>query len=126
MGSTLTDLINGAPWREAVTYRHTWLHEYVLTEEDNQRELLQEIIALLRAGEGVAVRYFNITPTYLFFGECKYWFMVSVEELDPNAQADYVLNRAHLFHERRDLMVQSGDTAKPEDYPAAPFFRAQV
>ena len=80
----------------------------------------------MRAGEGVAGHFCNITPTYLFFGECKYWFMVPVEELDPNAQGDYVQNRARLFHDRRDFLVQSGDTAKPEDYPAAPFFRAQV
>ncbi len=26
----LTDLIAAAPWREAVTYRETWPHEYVL------------------------------------------------------------------------------------------------
>ena len=42
----------------------------------------------MRAGEGVAGHFCNITPTYLFFGECKYWFMVPVEEFDPNAQTD--------------------------------------
>ena len=26
----LTELIAAAPWREAVTYRETWPHEYVL------------------------------------------------------------------------------------------------
>ena len=29
---TLTELITSAPWREAVTYRDTWPHEYVLAE----------------------------------------------------------------------------------------------
>ena len=36
----LTELIDSAPWREAVTYRDTWPHEYVLTDKDNQRQLL--------------------------------------------------------------------------------------
>ena len=38
--ATLAELIASAPWREAVTYRETWPHEYVLTEKDNQKELL--------------------------------------------------------------------------------------
>ena len=29
---TLTELIARAPWREAVTYRDTWPHEYVLSD----------------------------------------------------------------------------------------------
>ena len=43
MKPTLTDLIDRAPWRETITYRDTWPHEYVLTEKDNQRELLDAI-----------------------------------------------------------------------------------
>ena len=35
MAYTLTELIERAPWREAVTYRDTWPHEYVLAEKDN-------------------------------------------------------------------------------------------
>ncbi len=27
----LTELIASAPWREAVTYRETWPHEYVMS-----------------------------------------------------------------------------------------------
>ena len=27
----ITELVAQAPWREAVTYRETWPHEYVLT-----------------------------------------------------------------------------------------------
>ena len=37
----LTELIARAPWREAVTYRDTWPHEYVLLQKDDQRELLR-------------------------------------------------------------------------------------
>ena len=39
MTEPIAELIAGAPWGEAVTYRETWPHEYVLTEKDNQREL---------------------------------------------------------------------------------------
>lgn len=34
------DLIDSAPWREAVTYRETWPHEYVRSQKDGQGELL--------------------------------------------------------------------------------------
>ena len=43
MTSRLTELIARAPWREAVTYRDTWPHEYVLSEKDGQQELLEEV-----------------------------------------------------------------------------------
>ena len=31
----MTELIANAPWREAVTYRDTWPHEYVLLHGDH-------------------------------------------------------------------------------------------
>ena len=34
-------LIARAPWREAVTYRDTWPHEYVVSKKHGQQELLQ-------------------------------------------------------------------------------------
>ena len=38
-----------------------------------------------------------------------------------NAYADdYVLNRARLYRDRRDFVIQPGDTGKPEDYPITP------
>ena len=49
----LTEFIACAPWREAVTYRDTWPHEYVLSEKDGQRELLTAIYARFQDGEGV-------------------------------------------------------------------------
>ena len=68
----LSELIQNAPWREAVTYRDTWPHEYVLSERDDQRELLAAICARFHAGEGVAGRFFRMTNTYLFVGDI-YW-----------------------------------------------------
>ena len=38
MAATLVELIEQAPWREAVTYRDTWPHEYVLLLKDGERE----------------------------------------------------------------------------------------
>ena len=29
-------LIGAAPWREAVTYRQSWPHEYVVVKKDGQ------------------------------------------------------------------------------------------
>ncbi len=118
---TLTELIARAPWREAVTYRDTWPHEYVLTEKDDQRELLGAICGRFRDGEGVACRFFRMNNTYLFVGEHKYWLMTDYNDIDPyNDEGDYVLNRARLYRDGRDFIIQPGDTGKPYDYPANP------
>ena len=69
---TLTELIAGAPWREAVTYRDTWPHEYVLSRKDDRRQLLAAVCARLEAGEGVTCQFFGMYNTYLFIGEYKY------------------------------------------------------
>ena len=37
-----------------------------------------------------------------------------------NDEGDYVLNRALLYHDRRDFIIQPGDTGKREDYPVNP------
>ena len=118
----LTELIANAPWREAVTYRDIWPHEYVLTCKDNCADLLDCIVKRWKAGEGVKCRFFRMENTYLFVGDYKYWIMVPYEEFDLEvARADdYVLNRAPLYRDRRDFVIQPGDTGKAEDYPAEP------
>ena len=117
----LTELIASAPWREAVTYRDSWPHEYVLTEKDGQRELLAAVCDRFRAGEGVACRFFRMNNTYLFIGDYKYWLMTNYNDIDPyNDQRNYVINRARLYKDRRDFIIQPGDTGKPEDYPVNP------
>ena len=68
MESNIADimsLIAQASWREAVTYRETWPHEYVLSEKDGQQELLEAVCQRFRAGEGVACRFFRMKNTYL-------------------------------------------------------------
>ena len=114
----LTELIENAPWREAVTYRHTWPHEYVLSGKDGQQELLDSVVGRFRAGEGVACRFFRMENTYLFIGEYKYWLMSHWDDLKPDG--DYALNRARLYRDRRDFVIQPGDTGMPEHYPTVP------
>ena len=56
---------------------------------------------------------------YLFIGEFKYWFNNKWEGFDPDA-GENVINRARLYRDRRDFVIQAGDTGKPEDYPMNP------
>ena len=117
----LTELIAAAPWREAVTYRQTWPHEYVLTEKDGQQALLAAVCARFQTGEGVPCRFFTMNTNYLFIGDYKYWLMDDPAGIDPYGDAgDYVLNRARLYRDRRDFVVQPGDSGMPENYPAEP------
>ena len=120
MTPTLSELIARAPWREAVTYRNTWPHEYVLSRKDDQRSLIEAVCARFRAGEGVPCRFFRMRNNYLFIGDYKYWLMTDCDEIDLDANVDYVLNRARLYRDRRDFLIQPGDTGKPEDYPVSP------
>ncbi len=113
-------LIDHAPWREAVTYRDTWPHEYVLSRKDNQRELIELVCARFRAGEGVPCRFFTMDNTYLFLGDHKYWLMTHWDVIDLDDGQNYVLNRARLYRDRRDFVIQRGDTGRREDYPAKP------
>ena len=118
MSTSLTELIARAPWREAVTYRETWPHEYVLTEEDEQQELLKAVCERFRAGEGVACRFFRMNNTHLFVGDYKYWLMTHWDALKPGV--NYVLNRARLYRDRRDFVIQPGDSGRAGDYPVNP------
>ena len=118
MPQELTELMARAPWREAITYRDTWPHEYVLSEKDGQKDLLSAVVERFREGEGVACRFFSMNNTYLFVADYKYWLMVDYNEVDAyGAEGDYVLNRARLYRDRRDFVIQPGDTGRPEDYP---------
>lgn len=111
MPPKLTELIARAPWREAVTYRDTWPHEYVLTQTDRQQALLAFICARFLDGEAVTCRLFHMENSYLFIGDYKYWFMTDYRDIDPYYdQDDYVINRARLYRNRRDFRIQPGDS----------------
>lgn len=101
------ELIARAPWREAVTYRDTWPHEYVVVGKDGQRELLAAFLHRVSQGEGVECRFFHRTQKYLFLGEYKYWALRDGDET--------ILNRALLYKDRRDFVIREGDTGKREE-----------
>ena len=81
--AALTELIDFAPWREAVTCRETWPHEYVLTEKEDQRELLAAVCDRFRAKEGVVIHFFGMENTYLFIGDYNNWLMIDYNDIDP-------------------------------------------
>ena len=82
---------------------------------------MDAICARFRAGEGVACRFFSMNNPYLFIGEHKYWLMTHYNNIDPyHDEGDYVINRARLYRDRRDFVIQPGDTGEPEDYPVDP------
>ncbi|MYE55310.1 MAG: hypothetical protein F4X34_08985, partial [Chloroflexi bacterium] len=103
----LLELIGRAPWREAVTFRESWPHEYVVIKRDGQEELFAAICKRFCAGEGVAGRFFSRENKYLFVGDYKYWFMTPCAEIDLDKVSadkdDYVLNRALIYRDRRDF-----------------------
>ncbi len=124
----LTELIADAPWRWASTYAETWPHEYVLLQKDRQRELLEAVCVRLNNGEGVPGRFFAMRNQYLFIGGHKYWFMADgdtiKEVLDSeDDEREVVLNRARLYRDRRDFVIQDGDTGMWHDYPTNPAVR---
>ena len=83
--------------------------------------MLEAVCERFRAEEGVAGRFFRMNNTYLFIGDHKYWLMTHWDKIEPGV--NYVLNRAPLYRDRRDFVIQPGDTGKPGDYPSDPAFR---
>ena len=121
----LTELIAAAPWREAKTFRETWPHEYVLLQKDGERELMQSVCQRICDGEAFNGYFFQRPTAYLFIGDYKYWFMADSDTIKAVLDADdddreVVLNRARLYRDRRDFIIQTGDTGMSEDYPANP------
>ena len=107
----LVELITQAPWREAVTYRETWPHEYVVIKKDKQEELFNAVCKRFCAGEGVDGKFFSMKNRYLFIGDYKYWLMTPCTEIDLEKD-DYVLNRAPIYRDRRDFLIKDGDNGR--------------
>ena len=118
MTSTLTELIARAPWREAVTYRDTWPPRVHTVRQGRSAGVAGGSLRAIPRWRGRGCRFFRMNNTYLFIGDHKYWLMTHWDDLKPGE--DYVLNRARLYRDRRDFVIQPGDTGKPEDYPANP------
>ena len=105
----IMSLIDGAPWREAVTYRDTWPHEYVVIKRDGQHRLLAAFRERVARGEGVECLFFGQKRPYLFLGGYKYWMMTAIDDIDLEEDDD-VINRAPLYRDRRDFDITPGDT----------------
>ena len=110
----IMELIAEATWREAVTYRDTWPHEYVVVKRDRQESLLAAFCTRIAQGEGVECWFFHEKRKYLFLGDYKYWTMTECSETDLETD-DYVLNRARLYRDRRDFVIDRGDTGRREE-----------
>ena len=62
---------------------------------------------------------------YLFVGDYKYWFMADGDTIksvldNGDDEQEVVLNRALLYRDRCDFIIQDGDTGRREDYPVDP------
>ena len=110
----LIELIARAPWREAVTYRDTWPHEYVVIKKDGQEELLAAVCKRFCAGEGVNGKFFSRENKYLFISDYKYWLMTPCTEIDLKKD-DFVLNRALIYRDRRDFLIRDGDDGRRDE-----------
>ena len=64
----IMELIDCAPWWEAVTYRETWPHEYMVIKRDAQQELLAAFCGRIGRDEGVECQFFHEKRKYLFLG----------------------------------------------------------
>ena len=85
-----------------------------MVKKDRQEDLLDAFCARIARGEGVECRFFGQKRKYLFLGEHKYWTMTDCPDIDLDAE-DYVLNRALLYRDRRDFVIQPGDTGNRGD-----------
>ena len=111
--ANMVESVAAAPSREAVTYRDTWPHEYVLVNRDGQQELLPTFCERIARGEGVECQFFHQKRKYLFLDDYKYWTMTECADIDLKTGAT-VLNRALLYRDRRDFVIRQGDTGKRE------------
>ena len=82
----------------------------MLSRKDGQSELIELVCARFRAGEGVDGTFFGRPNSYLFIGDYKYWLMTHRDAVDLDDGQNYVLNRARLYRDWRDFVIQTGDT----------------
>ena len=111
LGSEVADimvLIAQARWREAVTCRHSWPHEYVVVYPEGQEALLAAFCARISAGRVSSVGSLDQKRQYLFLGDNKYWTMTDCSDINLRA-GDYVLDRALRYRDRHDFIIKPGD-----------------
>lgn len=109
---TVVELINQAPWREAVTFRESAPHEYVMLLKDDAQELFEAMYEKFRLKEYVTTYFYKREFQCVFIGDYKYWFMeyhnhrkqsLAAEVYDLAKTADYALNRALLYRNSADF-----------------------
>ncbi len=88
---------------------------------------MQAVCQRVRDGEAFRGYFFKRQMDYVFIGDYKYWFMADADTIkavldNPDDEREVVLNRARLYHDRRDFIIQDGDTGRREDYPAPPIY----
>ena len=71
----IMELIARAPWREAVTYRETWPHEYVVIQKDGQQELRRSFAGASCEARESTTSSTRPAPTFSSVG--------TVEDIDP-------------------------------------------
>ena len=79
---------------------------------------MEAVCERFRNGEGVPSRFFTMNNVYLFIGDYKYWLMAPPDAVDWDDEA--VLNRARLYRDRRDFVIQDGASGMPAQYPSGP------
>jgi hypothetical protein len=92
-----------------------------LNESDGQRTLFEAVCQRICDGEAFPGSFFGHRTPYLFIANYKYSFMTPCDQIDLDAtETEHVLNRASLYHDRRDFHIQEGDTGRRDDYPGPP------
>lgn len=100
----------------------------MLLKKDGERELMQAVCQRVRDGEAFRGYLFRRQMDYVFIGDYKYWFMADGDTIkgvldNEDDEREVVLNRALLYRDRRDFVIQDGDTGMREDYPGSPAVR---
>lgn len=76
---TLLHTLDTLPWHEAVTYRETYPHEYIVRGEVNP-DVFYRLFDLIREA-GVFERWNNQPVQYFYYGPFKYWVMTEHKSL---------------------------------------------
>lgn len=96
-----------APWREAAIHLDSCLHRYLLLRWDGHRALKEAARDRTKAGKDPVSRFYPTTLTYILVAGFKSRFMNHHDDIDPNRDhTGYVLNRAGVYRDRRDWVVQ--------------------
>ena len=69
----IRQFIDNAPWREAVTYRDTWPHEYVVRDQVDD-DMFEAVVKYVRE-HGVEEPFYHKRHIHWYDRGCSYWTM---------------------------------------------------